>query len=565
MNKLMREMNFKNKRILFICRETYCKPLWFLAEKLKENNEVAAFFIMSSECSFNKCYYNEHTYYEFKDHLQGVKIYDVKDICNEFIDRMEAWRKKYGVKRGLKKPVGGAASMLAENGPMDMEYLKMIEREYCHFKNLNMQLMASQENTRHYHYRIYWSLTSYEENCLWLELNYKNIISMFEEFKPDIIMDMDNAELQRTILAEVAYKYQVPCMTIEYSKFGFYKYPSFQNSYGIDPYFCEMYEENLKKSDAELKEAIDYIENYRKENSIMNKEFAGSVTSKYERDSLIWIARVMRGKWNYFWDQDYGAHNIAQKKKSRMLYAPSLSYLRHYLETELIKRKLFVKNKYFEAPVEGEDYVYMPLHLIPESSVFVKASYYVDECNLIEQVSKSLPIGWKLYVKEHQAMLGERALSFYKKVAELHNVRVVQINHYKDPKPWIMNAKGIVTITGTAAYEAALLGKRSIVFGKVPFSLIEGITLINDFSQLPEALKAFGEVDSLHSAAAYIETVKQAGEEVKIFYLMDEAEKIFAGKAERSEEFERELDKLADFYEHGYEKYLEVKDRMYES
>jgi len=555
----MREMKWKNKRILLICRETYGKPLWFLAENLKKNNEVAAFYIMSSECSFNKCYYNEHTYYQFKEHQPDVKLFDVKDICDEFIDRMDAWRKATGVTRGLKKPCGGAAPLTPDKGPMDIKYLEMIEREYCHFKNLNLQLLASQENTRHYHFRIYWSLTTYEENCLWLELNYKKIIKIFEEFKPDIILDMDNAELQRTVLAEVAYKYNVPCMTIEYSKYGYYKYPSFQNSYGIDPYIRKMYEDNLKKSNEDMQEAVAYIEKYRQESSIMNAEFAGSVTSKYERDSLFWIARVMRGKWNYFWDQDITAGNLARKKKSRMLYAPSLPYLRHYLETELIKRKLFVKNKYFEAPVEGEDYVYMPLHLIPESSVFVKASYYVDEANLVEQVSKSLPIGWKLYVKEHQAMLGERALSFYQKIAELHNVRVVQINHYKDPKPWIMKAKGIVTITGTAAYEAALLGKKSIVFGEVPFSLIEGITRVSDFSQLPEAIRNFGEVDSLHSAAAYLTTVKEAGEPVKIFELMDMAEQIFAGKAERTPEFEHELDVLADFYEKGYEKWLSLQ------
>lgn len=558
----MRKLKWKNKRILLICRETYGKPLWFLGESLKEDNEVAAFYIMSSECSFNKCYYNEHTYYEFKDHLPDVKLYDVKDICDEFIERMDDWRRKNKITRGIKKAVGGAAPLLPDKGPMDMEYLEMIEREYCHFKNLNLQLMASQENTRHYHFRIYWSLTSYEENCLWLELNYRKIISIFEEFKPDIILDMDNAELQRTVLAEVAYKYGVPCMTIEYSKYGYYKYPSFQNSYGIDPYIRELYEKNMAKSDEELSDTIEYVKKFRNENSIMNKEFAGSVTSKYERDSLIWIARVMRGKWNYFWDQDITAGNLARKKKSRMLYAPSLPYLRHYLETELTKRKLYVKNKYFEAPVEGENYVYMPLHLIPESSVFVKASYYVDELNLIEQVSKSLPIGWKLYVKEHQAMLGERALSFYEKAAELHNVRVVQINYYKDPKPWIANAKGVVTITGTAAYEAALLGKKSIVFGEVPFSMIDGITRITDFSQLPDAIRNFGEVDSMHSAAAYLETVKEAGTEVRIFYLMDEAERIFAGKTERTEEFEREMDKLADFFEKGYDMYLERKGRL---
>ena len=70
-----------------------------------------------------------------------------------------------------------------------MEYLEMIEKEYSHFKNLNMQLMCSQENTRHYHFRYYWSVTNYDENMLWLELNYKKILGIFEEFKPDMILD----------------------------------------------------------------------------------------------------------------------------------------------------------------------------------------------------------------------------------------------------------------------------------------------------------------------------------------------------------------------------------------
>lgn len=537
---IMRDSIFKGKKILFICRETYCKPLWFLAEKLKEDNEVAAFFIMSSECSYSKTYYNEYTYYQFKKLENDIKIYDVKDICEQFIEGLSSSKE-----------------------PMDMEYLKMIDKEYSHFKNLNMQLMSSQMNTRHYHYRMYWKVTSYAENLYWLELNYKKIIGILDEFKPDMIFDMDNAELQRTILAEVAYKKQIPCMTIEYSKYGYYKYPSFQNAFGIDPYIRNMFNELDKASDEEVKEGIEYVENYRKENSIMNKEFAGSVTSKYERDSLIWIARVMHGKLEYFYDMDIRKHNLKLKKKSKMLYAPSLPYIRYYLEEELKKRYLYGKNKYFENPVEGEDYVYMPLHLIPESSVFVKASYYVDECNLIEQVSKSLPIGWKLYVKEHQAMLGERGFSFYKKVAQLHNVRVVQVNYYTDPKPWIMNAKGVITITGTAAYEAALLGKKSIVFGEVPFSMIKGITRITSFDQLPEAIRSFGDVDSLHSAAAYIETVKRAGSPVKIFELMDGADDVFAGKRERDDNWEEMLNELLDFYEKGYKRYEQAKEKGY--
>ena len=105
------------------------------------------------------------------------------------------------------------------------------------------------------------------------------------------------------------------------------------------------------------------------------------------------------------------------------------------------------------------------------------------------------------------------------------------------------------------------MGKKSIVFGDVPFSLIDGITRIRSIEDLPEAIRAFGEVENIHSAASYIHAVKEAGKEVKIFYLMDEAEEIFAGRHEETEEFDRELKVLLDFYEKGLENYDKWKAR----
>ena len=91
---------FHGKRILFVCRETYSQPLWFLCNDWKEDNAVATFHIMSSECSYNKCYYNVNTYYRFKEELPGITLYDVRDICAQFIAGMKE-KKKTG-----KSPVG---------------------------------------------------------------------------------------------------------------------------------------------------------------------------------------------------------------------------------------------------------------------------------------------------------------------------------------------------------------------------------------------------------------------------------------------------------------------------
>lgn len=556
---------FKNKRILFICRETYSKPLWFLAKEYVRDNEVAAFYIMSTECCYNKCLYNENTIYQFKENLKEVKLYDVADICHKYTEDLKNKPKKhptskhpYNVVYGNKEKAGQFENNTYYS-PVDIEYLEKIEEEYTSFKNLNLQLMSSQENTRHYHFRYYWQYTDYDENLYWLELNYKKVISVLDEFKPDMVLDFNDAELQRTILNEVCTKKKIPYITIEYSKFGYYKLPALHNTLGIDKYVREKYEENLNKSKEELSEMYDYIMDFREKNSIMNKEFAGTVTGKYKKDSLEQFAKEMLGKYIYFWNQDHTAENRKLKKTDKRLYAETRAYIRHYWQVNILRRKFLDKNDIFENPVEGENYVYMPLHLIPESTVFIKGSYYIDELNLIEQISKSLPIGWKLYVKEHQAMLGERSVEFYKKVKEIHNVRLVQINYYDDPKPWIMNAKGVVTIVGTTAYEEALLGRKSIVFGEVPFTLMEGITKVKDLNDLPMLIKDFGETDNIKSCAAYLQTVKDLGFEIDVFYMMDQADRIMSKKAEIDEKFLSQLEELDKFYHagllHAYEEY----------
>ncbi|MCI9138140.1 MAG: hypothetical protein HFI78_00105 [Lachnospiraceae bacterium] len=518
--------NLKNKKILLMCKETYSYPLFFLAKKLLPDNEVAAFFVHSSECSYNKCYFNENSYYKFLEELPEVNMYDVKEICLTFA-------KNY------------------KNPSINMDFLKKVEKEYTHFKNLNLQLMTSQMTTRYYHYRNYYVWSSYEQNMYWLQLNYENCIRIMEDFRPDFILDYQDEEIARNIMIEVAYKNQVPYISVEHPRYAFYKYPTYILGTGLDSYFKVIYEKKKRLSREELKEAYAYIEDYRKKTDIMPPEFKGTSTASYERDSLLWVLRVMRGKWNYFWNQDITKKNRKLKKSCPMIFSPSIPYIYFYFRLEMRKRKLFKKNKYFHDPVEGENYVYMPLHLIPESATVVKTPFYLKELEVIEQVAKSLPIGWVLYVKEHQAMLGERDPSFYEEVNKIPNAKMVQINYYKDPKPWIMKARGAVTLLGSTAYEMALLGKKSILFFDMPYSLIEGVTRVHSFEELPEAIGNFAKEgeDNIHSCAAYIEAVKEAGVEIDYFSMMTEGEEILKGKKPMTEEYEKKINALYEFYD----------------
>ena len=79
------------------------------------------------------------------------------------------------------------------------------------------------------------------------------------------------------------------------------------------------------------------------------------------------------GKISYFWEQDIKAGNLKLKRSNPILYNNSVEYLKFYAKYELIKQYLLRKNKYFYTPSKGEKYLYMPLHLIPESTTFTLA------------------------------------------------------------------------------------------------------------------------------------------------------------------------------------------------
>jgi hypothetical protein len=506
--------------------------LYFLAKKLlTHGNKLGAFFIHPVEGYYNKSLYNRDTYYNFKENLPEVKLYDLINLCNEFNEK------------------------ITQNN-IDLNYLEGIEKDYCKFKNLNLQLTSSQLTTRHFHTRFFFNPTTFEQNQIFLELGYKRVIQVLDEFEPDVILDIEDGELLRTILNEVAFKRQIPCVNIDYPRFEGYKIPTYCLGVKKENYLSLEYARYYAKPTEELINEYEYVMDFRSGDDIMSREFKGTTTSQYEPDSWYIISKNLVEKILYFWSVYISSGNLKLKRKRQILYSNPIKHFLFYLKVEIKRQYLFRKNRYFENPELNEPYVYMPLHLIPESTTFVKAPFYINELNIIEQVSKSLPINWKLYVKEHQAMVGERSLSFYSEVKKFPNVKLVKFNYYNDPKPWIQNAKGVIAISGTGAYEASMLGKQSIVFADVPFTLIEGVHHVHSFEELPKLLASFTSIDNIKSCASYLAAVKSTGKDLNLKYLIAEGERIICQNSVITEKFENEINKLIDFFSEAYEAYF---------
>ena len=76
---------------------------------------------------------------------------------------------------------------------------------------------------------------------------------------------------------------------------------------------------------------------------------------------------------------------------------------------------------------QNEKFIYYPLHIEQERSLLIAAPYYTNQIEIIRSIAKSLPIDYKLYVKEHpsQANRNWRDISDYKEIINIPNVRLI--------------------------------------------------------------------------------------------------------------------------------------------
>jgi capsule polysaccharide export protein KpsC/LpsZ len=105
---------------------------------------------------------------------------------------------------------------------------------------------------------------------------------------------------------------------------------------------------------------------------------------------------------------------------------------------------------------------------------------------LIGNIAAALPSDYYLVVKDHPTMIGLRKPEFYQDI--LSNTNVILLHHTFDSIHLIKRSDIIFTIVGSAAIEANIIGKPSILFGRYAFDTTNLISFCPDFWQLPEMI-----------------------------------------------------------------------------
>jgi hypothetical protein len=108
-------------------------------------------------------------------------------------------------------------------------------------------------------------------------------------------------------------------------------------------------------------------------------------------------------------------------------------------------------------------FIYYPLHFTPEATINTPAPFFVDQVRAIDALRMAMPNGCILVVKEHPWCLPVRPTRFLRKLRRLPGVRLAKVS--MPSLELVKRAALTATVTGTAAFEAFLLGRPAMLLG----------------------------------------------------------------------------------------------------
>ncbi|MBI2075283.1 MAG: hypothetical protein HYT82_01285 [Candidatus Harrisonbacteria bacterium] len=403
---------------------------------------------------------------------------------------------------------------------LDPEYLHYLEKTYG-IPNLWPYIACDRvvmfkQLLREYPYNT--PMYAHEEMLRILQVKARAIIKMLEEEKPDFVFASVVGSMGGMLLYHIAKKKNIRVIIADVARIG--ELLTVSDHFAYHTWTEQMFQELQRKERTSAREcdARTFLENFRKNPT----PYFGKL---YEKDMLVdrrrqlqflkpahilrslgWVLRLTLGY---------------VKNPHRDDYEEIKPW--HYLIDRIKSKARILRgfNDLYSKPAPNEDYAFFPLHFEPEIATMLYAPFFTDQLYVIRQIARSLPVTYKLYVKDHPGMIGFRPRSYYKELKKIPNVRL--INPIIKSFPLIQNAKIVTTISSSVGWEAVLLKKPVITFGDVFYNALSTVKHCRTIDELPYLIKEQLEStrDNEQELVNYIAATMEVSVEVPLLRLWE--------------------------------------------
>ncbi|MEW5767121.1 MAG: hypothetical protein AB1797_05770 [bacterium] len=299
---------------------------------------------------------------------------------------------------------------------------------------------------------------------------FQSVSDFLQQVNPTFVSPGIVGGFEGAIVYSVCHKNQIPIYSLNLLSYGSYYYWQ-QERFGHIPYLEEIYNKSKSASSQINDSEIDDI-----------APFTRSIIPEMERKGTYYdlIKKLSRTFYKH------ARIKIAKSKQSGEVYLST--QLKYSIDNFLNFRKEMRRKYLPESELSKLDYIYLPLHYEPEASLNAVEPYFANQMYAVELLSRSVPAGVYVLVKEHPGAIGNRPSYWMDTIAGFPRVKLIHpfVNSIKIIKKSMATA----TITGTPGLEAAILGKPVISLGPCyRFNFVDHVYFANDLISLRKLIK----------------------------------------------------------------------------
>jgi len=355
---------------------------------------------------------------------------------------------------------------LDNNTNVDLEYLKKFEKDY----DLNLWKLAI--NERHfYRFNKFYKFSDNQILSI-MEQECKLFEKILDETKPDYFIMFQPSLRPEYVFYELCKKKNIIPLIINPSIIGYKTFISTKISdIDSEEKISSLVSEN--RTYEQLREyrdkfnlnrqIIDYVEDFGDDKS--------SILSAANEYLLKSDNSNIDTHYTYF----------GRSKSKVLLDAISSRVIKKKFRSSFLEKNSSHK-------IQDDKFVYFPLQVDPDRSLLIGSPYLTNQIESIRNIAKSLPIGYKLIVKEHPGQNREwRDISFYKEIIDIPNVKLIHPS--VSSEEMYKKCSLVITSGGSSGFEAAFFQKPTIVFSDTIYNRLDSVSKINSMDKLSSAVK----------------------------------------------------------------------------
>jgi hypothetical protein len=346
----------------------------------------------------------------------------------------------------------------------DLKYLSNFEKKY----DLNLWELAITERI-FYHFNPVYKFSS-DEILSIIQHECKFFEKILSEIKPDYLIMFESSLHQEELLYRMCKKIGIKLLILNQPNIS--RCIISENPRKLD---LDVKLDTINSSNKNFNELLEYrksfanystIEKYGNKFKVSNLELLKSMLKfLINKNTHIKTHYTHRGRTKFKVLKD----EIQKKLKRKFRY----SFMNNNLEKKI---------------VSSEKFVYFPLAVDEERNLLIAAPNYTNQIEVIRNIVKSLPIGYKLYIKENpgQKLRYWRSVSEYQEIMDIPNV--VLFHPSVSPEFLLEKSSLVISINGTSGFDAAFYATPSILFSDLGYSILPSVSRLTSIHELPKLI-----------------------------------------------------------------------------